>query len=73
MATIIVRDIPEEAYANLKRLAESHNRSVAAEVRALIQNTMTWEDRARALQARLEGRHLTPSLELIREGRDDRG
>lgn len=36
MSTLHVRDVPDELYANLKRRAETQNRSLSAEVITLL-------------------------------------
>ena len=70
MASIVVRNISDEVMDRLKHLASSHNRSVEAEVRNLIDSSTDLVAQARKLQDQLKGRKLTPSIELLRDDRD---
>jgi plasmid stability protein len=76
MAQLLVRNIPEDVVAALKRRAAEHGRSAEAEHRAILEEALCarragfW-DRAAALRAETRGRILIPSEQLIRQDRDE--
>ena len=78
MASLHVRNIPDEIVRKLKLRAARHGRSTEAEHREILRQAVSTEqaDSFEELAARLrkltEGRTLTPSEDLIREGRDER-
>lgn len=81
MAQLLVRNVSEEVVRALKVRAASHGRSVEAEHRALLEQTLAADRRAQVeawlkagepLRERLKGRVFTPSEVLIRESRDER-
>jgi len=79
MASITVRNIPEETYKRLKELAERDHRSLNAEVivamnRLIAQDTIN-QQRAMALQRIISRRKQIPptdmdSVDLLREDRE---
>ena len=54
VATLYVRNIPAELYAELQRWAEQHDRSVNAEVIDLLQREASRRGRASAVRRSLE-------------------
>jgi antitoxin FitA len=77
MAQLLVRDVPEDVAAELKRRAKKHGRSAEAEHRAILLNALKpkgddfWAEAAK-LRAELKGRKFTDSAKLIRRDRDSR-
>ena len=77
MAQLLVRRIPQDVVAALKRRAAEHGRSAEAEHRIILEQALRagradfWE-RAAALRAATRGRVLTNSTDLIRQDRDER-
>ncbi len=79
MAQLLVRDIPEETVAALKKRAKANGRSAEAEHRAILEEALKrqrddfWE-RVDAARRELEetGRTFTDSTEMIRQDRDSR-
>jgi plasmid stability protein len=78
MASITVRDIPDDTYERLKELAEREHRSLNAEVIVAMERLITqdelYQQRARALQRIIARRkQIAPtdadSVELLREDR----
>ena len=81
MAQLLVRNVSDEVVQALKARAASHGRSVEAEHRVLLEQTLAADHRERVeawlktmepLHERLKGRVFTPSEVLIRESRDER-
>ncbi|MGD9921340.1 MAG: hypothetical protein AB7V13_07810 [Pseudorhodoplanes sp.] len=78
MASLHVRNVPDEIVRQLKLRAARHGRSTEAEHREILRQAVSGErgDAFEELAARLrkltEGRNLTPSEDLVREGRDER-
>jgi antitoxin FitA len=75
LAQILVRKLPDAVVERLKARAKRNSRSLEAEVRAVLEQTVTTEKAeflkaADAMRARLAGRHHTETLELLREDRD---
>jgi plasmid stability protein len=75
MAQILVRKLPEGVVERLKARAKDNGRSLEAEVRDILQQTVTKEkaeflQAADAMRARLAGGHHTETLALLREDRD---
>lgn len=77
MAQFLVRDVPEEVAAELKRRAKKNGRSAEAEHRAILLAALKpgsddfWTEAAK-LRAALKGRKFTDSTKLIRQDRDRR-
>ena len=77
MAQFLVRDVPEDVAATLKKRAKKNGRSTEAEHRAILVEALKpkqgnfWEEAAR-LRDQLKGRKLTDSAKLIRQDRDSR-
>ena len=74
MAVLTIRDIPEDLYAILKRLAARNRRSLQQE--AIVQLDQAREragespvERARAMRRQLAGRDLGNTVEEIRQDR----
>lgn len=78
MANLHVRNIPDEIVRKLKLRAARHGRSTEAEHREILKQAVvneqadSFEELAARLRKLTEGRALTPSEDLIREGRDER-
>jgi plasmid stability protein len=77
MAQFLVRDVPEDVAAELKRRAKKHGRSAEAEHRAILLEALKpasddfWQA-AEKLRAELKGRKFTDSTKFIRQDRDRR-
>jgi plasmid stability protein len=78
MAQLLVRNVEDEVVAWLKARAAANGRSVEAEHREILRRARAasapgdfWE-RAAQMRARLAGRPITPSEDLLRESRDER-
>ena len=77
MGQLLVRNLPDDVVTALKERAARNGRSVEAEHRSLLQETlgpqgMSWAERADRLRAMTRGRSLVPSWVLIREDRNSR-
>jgi plasmid stability protein len=81
MAQLLVRNVSDDIVRALKVRAAAHGRSVEAEHRAVLEQSLAADHRARVeawlktvepLHERLKGRVFTPSEILIRESRDER-
>ena len=81
MPTINVRGIPQETYDELRRLAEADGQSLNTEARAIfeegVEQRRLRRSRVEALRLADEsrrqfGRFAIDSLELLREGREER-
>lgn len=77
MTQLLVRDVPENIAAELKRRAKKHGRSAEAEHRAILLEALKpasddfWQA-AEKLRIELKGRKFTDSAKLIRQDRDRR-
>jgi plasmid stability protein len=79
MAQLLVRDVPEETVAALKKRAKANGRSAEAEHRAILEETLQpkredfWKEVDKAF-AELEesGRAFSDSTALVRKDRDSR-
>lgn len=81
MAQLLVRDVPDEIAAALKKRAAKHGRSAEAEHRAILEQALKqdlsaeefWKE-AKRLRDELseQGRTFSDSSELIRQDRDER-
>jgi plasmid stability protein len=76
MATVLLRDIPEEVLTRLKKMAKAHNRSLQQELRVVLENTakQTSSDvfqKASELRKELRKKAIrfTDSAKLLREDR----
>jgi len=76
MATVLLRDIPEEVLNRLKNMAKAHNRSLQQELRVVLENTadQTLLDvfqKASELRKELRKKavRFTDSARLLREDR----
>jgi plasmid stability protein len=79
MATLTIRNLDDAVVENLKARAKANQRSLEAEVRAILASTPRKLSREEALAAfdRIaamtpKGVKQTDSVELIREGREER-
>lgn len=81
MAQLLVRNVSNGVVQALKARAAAHGRSVEAEHRALLEQTLAadrkaqveaWLKAGEPLRERLKGRVFTPSEVLIRESREER-
>ena len=75
MAQILVRRLPDAVVERLKARAKRNSRSLEAEVRAILEESVAKDkaaflERAAAMRAQLAGRHHTETLKLLREDRD---
>jgi plasmid stability protein len=75
VAQVLVRKLPDVVVERLKARAKRNNRSLEAEVRAILEQAVTAKKAeflkaADEMRARLAGRHHTETLELLREDRD---
>jgi plasmid stability protein len=75
MASLIVRGLEEALVARLKARAARTGRSVEAEHRRILREALDsdFDDLAAAMRALTAGRAHTPSEELLRAMRDERG
>ena len=77
MGQLLVRNVPEEAIAALKRQAVGNGRSMEAEMRALLQLLVKpperdWLAEADRLRAKTKGRGGPDAWEILRDARDAR-
>lgn len=80
MAQILVRGLDEETVRKLKERAKREGRSLQAEVKRIITQSVddppfdkeSWLKRIMELRRRFKGRKLDDSLEIIREARESR-
>ena len=79
MASLHVRNIPDEIVRKLKLRAARHGRSTEAEHREILKQAVvderpeeSFDELAARLRKMTEGRIHTPSEVLVREGRDER-
>ena len=79
MAQLLVRDVPDQIAAALKRRAKKNGRSTEAEHRALLEETLApknldgWAEIDKAYQELKEsGRDFGDSTETVRQDRDSR-
>ncbi len=76
MGQVLVRELDDAVIERLKRRAQSHHRSLEAELREILENVSRQVDMATArelsdrIRHRLEGHPHSDSAELIREDRD---
>jgi plasmid stability protein len=75
LAQILVRRLPDAVVERLKARAKRNSRSLEAEVRAILEESVAkgkaeFFKAADEMRARLAGRHHTETLELLREDRD---
>jgi antitoxin FitA len=78
MAQLIVRNLDDAIYEQLKQRAATQHRSLEAEVRLILENAArervvdmaSARTRADAIRTSLEGRAHSDSASLIREDRD---
>jgi plasmid stability protein len=79
MAQLLVREIPDETVAALKKRAKQHGRSAEAEHRAILEDALKpqiaeqWKEIDRLRNELAEsGRKFSDSTEFIRRDRDTR-
>ncbi len=76
MGQVLVRELDDAVIERLKQRAESHHRSLEAELRTILEHVSRQVDVARSrdladrIRRKLEGRPHSDSAELIREDRD---
>jgi plasmid stability protein len=76
MGQLLVRGLEDQVIERLKRRADSHHRSLEAELRDILQLAARQVDLSQAteladrIRKKLEGRPHSDSAELIREDRD---
>jgi antitoxin FitA len=76
MGQVLIRELDDVVIERLKQRAQSHHRSLEAELREILENVSRQVDMATArdladrTRRRLEGRPHSDSAELIREDRD---
>lgn len=68
MGQVLIRQIPDETIARLKASAARHNRSLEAELRAILETAVSepMEELVRLREA-LGGKRLPDSSDLVRE------
>jgi plasmid stability protein len=82
MATLVVKDIPDDVYESLRERAQANGRSIASEVRVILRmmappkrSLREVAESVRRLREKIaaEGRGWTNEeiVDLIREGRDE--
>lgn len=76
MASVLIRDIPEEIVNRLKRIARKNNRSLQQELKALLENTVSQPSvdvfqRVAEIkgQLRRKGVRFTDSVKMLRMDR----
>jgi plasmid stability protein len=73
-----VRNLDDDLVRKLKARATRHGRSTEAEHREILRQVLdaepdgSFEERAAKYRLQMEGRLGTPTLDLLREGRDER-
>jgi plasmid stability protein len=74
MAQVLIRNLDGTTVTRLKRRAKRHGRSLASEVRTILQEAVTegsdWKAQVEQVRAMFEGRAFSDSTELVREDRD---
>ncbi len=76
MGQVLISGLDDAVIERLKQRAESHHRSLEAELRAILEEASRQVDVARSreladrIRRRLEGRYHTDSAELIQEDRE---
>jgi antitoxin FitA len=76
MGQVLVRGLDDSVIERLRQRAESHNRSLEAELREILEqvsrqvDVVAARDLADRIRRKLEGRPHSDSAELIREDRD---
>jgi plasmid stability protein len=76
MGQVLIRELDDAVIERLKQRAQSHHRSLEAELREILENVSRQVDMATArdladrIRRRLEGSPHSDSAELIREDRD---
>lgn len=77
MRQLLVRQVDDAVFAALKERAARHGRSVEAEHRAILEETLLpsradFAETAALLRAATVGRFAVDSAELVRQDRDER-
>jgi plasmid stability protein len=76
MGQVLVRGLDDSVIERLRQHAESHHRSLEAELREILEHVLRQVDAATArdladrIRGKLEGRPHSDSADLIREDRD---
>lgn len=74
MAQVLIRNLDDATVSRLKRRAKKHGRSLASEVRTILQEAVTeggdWRSQVEQVRALFEGREFSDSSDLVREDRD---
>ena len=62
MATLQIKNVPDDLYAALRKQAKKNNRSIAAEVRALLQrNIWRWSFDVPSTERSTSNQEISPS------------
>ncbi len=74
MPVLTIRDVPDDLYALLKRLASRNRRSLQQEALVRLEQARLWDTespllRAQAIRERLAGRDLGDAVAEVREER----
>lgn len=76
MANVLIRGIPDDVINKLKMMAKNHNRSLQQELKAVLENTVTWTSpdifhKTLEIRKKLQKkvRRFTDSTDLLREDR----
>lgn len=77
MAQLLVRDVPDDVAAALKKRAAKNGRSAEAELRIILQESLKpasegFAEQAARFRHETSGRKLVDSTDIIRQARDER-
>ena len=74
MAQVLIRNLDDSTVTTLKRRAKQHGRSLAAEVRTILQSAVSasddWALQVERVRALFDGRQFSDSSDLVREDRE---
>ena len=74
MAQVLIRNLDDSTVKTLKQRAKRHGRSLSAEVRTILQETVTasdaWRLQVERVRSLFEGRQFSDSSDLVREDRE---
>ncbi len=74
MAQVLIRNLDDNTVQTLKQRAKRHGRSLASEVRAILQDAagsgIDWRQQVEQVRALFEGRSFSDSTDIVREDRD---
>jgi len=74
MAQVLIRNLDDSTVKTLKQRAKRHGRSLSAEVRTILQETVNasddWRTQVERVRSLFEGRQFSDSSDLVREDRE---